>query len=1094
MSNPNIEAMYGLSPAQEGMLFHSVLEAAAGFYVTQLVCEVRRADVDTLVRAWQEVVNRHAIFRTAFAWKGVQKPLQVVGRKVTLPVVREDWRERAAEAREAELAAWLEEDRRRGFDLSRAPAMRLALLGIGEAEWILVWSHHHVLLDGWSLPRVLREVREIYAGLWRGETMDVVTAGLTAPRLYQDYVTWLGRQELGAAEAFWREMLADAPRGRALGRTDWTDQADRTDLMGRGEVSAEMSEAETAALQAVARSERLTLNTVVQGVWACVLAAETGADDVVYGITVSGRPGELPGVEEMIGLFINTLPMRVRIQPGMTLGRWLAELQARLTELRKFEHTPLVKVNGWAGRATGDPLFETLFVFENYPVGELPTAADAEFEIVAPRVVEKTNYPLTIAVAPGARLAIKLAFDSTRYDVAAMERMVARLVRGLRALPGGIKRPLGELEILAEEEKAAVRRWGRGEAVVGEALAVGEAIAVQAARTPERVAVSMGGERVTYAELMAKADAVAARLVAAGVNADEPVGILLERSVELVAVLLGVWQAGAAYAPLEAEAPAGRVRAVVVANRIRVVVGSEGLREKLMGLEGVTTVEVGGDGAVEAPSSKVQAPGKQQGSREARGAGSESDVSGLVSVGAGLGPQRRGGGAAAPSGLAYVLFTSGSTGRPKGVAVSQGALANHMKWFTAAFGFSAQDVVLQKTPVTFDASVWEFWAPLMVGGRLELAAAGAEREPAQLLKTVREAGVTVLQAVPTLLAVLAGEPELRACETLRVVFSGGEALTAAVRDAWGAALRRPLVNLYGPTEATIECATWTCGEADGAGATVPIGCPAPGCVLHVLDAALWPVAPGVAGELCVAGAQVARGYWGRPELTAERFVPDPFSSEPGARMYRTGDIVRWRADGVLEYLRREDGQVKVRGQRVELGEVEAALAGLPGVRQAVAVVRAGELIGYVQTEEMAGGEEEAKALLASRVPSQLVPSRIVRVSEWPRSSSGKIDRRALPAPEVAAGEEVNFVAARTEDERAVAAIWKSVLGVARVGATDDFFALGGHSLTAMQVMARVRRELKVELPVRALFDAPTVEAFARAVAAKREPEMEETTL
>ncbi|HEX8276909.1 MAG TPA: non-ribosomal peptide synthetase [Longimicrobiaceae bacterium] len=585
------------------------------------------------------------------------------------------------------------------------------------------------------------------------------------------------------------------------------------------------------------------------------------------------------------------------------------------------------------------------------------------------------------------------------------------------------------------------------------------AFAAQARRVPDAVAVEAGGVAVTYAALDARARALAARLAALGVGPETRVGVCMERSAEMVAALLAVLGAGGAYLPLDPAYPAERLAFMLADSAVPVLLTQERLRARLPEFAGEVV-------AVDTPHPPAPSPTRGEGENDTAGAEGEAAVAGCP-----LSP------VTCPLSLAYVIYTSGSTGRPKGVMVPHGALAAHMAWMGREFPLEAGDRVLQKTPFSFDASVWEFWAPLLAGATLVMAPPGAERDPAGLVRLAARERATVLQAVPTLLRAMLEAGGMEECRALRRLFCGGEALPAELAERARAATGAEVVNLYGPTEVCID-ATWH-RHGGGAGATVPIGRAVDAVRAHVLDGGGEPAAE---GELYLGGAQTARGYLGRPELTAERFVPDPLSGEPGARLYRTGDRVRALPDGALEWLERLDGQVKVRGFRIELGEVEAALLRCPGVREAAATVRRygpgdARLVGYAVPRDRAPLAPAAlRRALAAELPEHLVPSAVVVLETLPLSPGGKLDRAALPAPALAGSAE--YVAPRTATEAALAEIWREVLRLETVGAADHFFDLGGHSLLATQVASRVRARLGVEIAIQQLFDTPTLAALA----------------
>jgi amino acid adenylation domain-containing protein len=1048
MSKRNIESIYPLTPMQQGMLFHSLYAPESGVYVEQLRCRVGGdIDVPAFQRAWQFASERHPVLRTAFVWKKSEQMLQVVHRQVTIPVEWLDWRDLAADAQQARFEELVAADRRRGFDVSRAPLTRLTLVRTGDDAWRLLWTHHHLLLDGWSIPILLRDVFTAYEAFRRNAAPPLPPA-----RPYRDYVAWQQRQDLAAAEAFWRRTLAgfEAPTPLAIGRAAASPGADdRVYGLRERWLDPELS----AALQAAARQQGLTLNTVVQGAWALALARTSGERDVVYGVTVSGRPADLPGAEGMVGLFINTLPVRARIDDARPWGAWLRDLQATQAEMRQYEYSPLVQVQGWSGVPRGTPLFESLFVFENYPVDETlrEQAGSLAFSDVV--VAEQTNFPLTLLSAPGQRVMLRASYDGSRFDDEAIERLLARLETTLAAMAADASATLGTLPFAtADERRLVVEEWNAtGRDYPAEATLV-SLFEAQAARTPEAPAVRFEGATLTYAELDARANRLAHRLRRLGVGADVLVAVAMERSLDLVVALYGVLKAGGAYVPVDPGYPADRIAYMLEDATAPVLLTQAALVERLPAAPAGTAVLALDAMADELAAESGTAPGA----------------------------------AIAPSQLAYMIYTSGSTGRPKGAMNEHRGIVNRLLWMQEAFGLGARDVVLQKTPFSFDVSVWEFFWPLQTGAVLEVARPEGHKDPAYLADLIERARVTTLHFVPSMLQVFLEQPGLDIqCASVRRVICSGEALPYDLTERCFARLpKAELHNLYGPTEAAVDVSHWPCVR-DEVRRLVPIGRPIANTRLYVLDPRGEPCPVDVPGELHIGGVQVGRGYHGRPDLTAERFVADPFAGTAEARMYRTGDLARWLADGTIEYLGRLDHQVKVRGFRIELGEIEAAIGAMPDVREAAVVARQDSpgdvrLVGYlVPAGERPVDVAALRAALGRVLPDYMVPSAFVALEALPLSPSGKVDRKALPAPEAGATAR-EYVAPRTPSEELVAGVWRQVLKLERVGVHDSFFELGGHSLLATQVVARLREAFGTDIPLRLVFESPNLAALAAA--------------
>jgi amino acid adenylation domain-containing protein len=1049
MNRKNVEDLYPLSPLQQGMLFHTLYAPEADAYAEQVVLtlagEVRS---DEFAAAWQRVIDRTPALRTGFVWEGVPKPLQVVFREAAVPFVFHDWSGVDEEERDRRFAALVADDRARPFILASAPLIRLALVRTGADEHRLLFTFHHLLIDGWSIPLVFHEVLALHAGALAG-----VEPALPSRRPFRDYIAWLGKQDAGAMEEFWRARLAgfSAPTPLPL---DADPGRRGVPAQEHGQERIILPAALMTALDAVGRHHRVTGNTVMQGAWGVLLARYAGVDDVVFGATVSGRPAELPGVEATIGMFINAVPVRVRIPGELPVAEWLRGLQAEQADARQFEHAPLAGVKGWSEMPGDQPLFETLFVFENFPLdggGGAAGGAPAGVQIVAGHATERTNYALSLAIAPaleGTR--VTATYDARRLDpervktlLAAFRTILGQIVEG-GARPASALTPLG-----ATERRRIVEEWGGGSKRFPVEATIHSRFAERARSAPSGVAVTFGGESLTYAELDARSNRLARHLRELGVAPEARVGVAMERSAGLVVALLAILKAGAAYVPLDPSYPEERL---------------DFLRRD----SGVSVLVV--DGAA--------APGEIPTVSLAR------DAAAIASRSADPLPDAGG-----PDALAYVIYTSGSTGRPKGVEVTH---ANVLRLFAATdewFGFSDGDVWTLFHSYAFDFSVWESWGALLYGGRLVVVPFETSRSPEAFYELLERERVTVLNQTPSAFRPLmraddeaAGRGAMRSLALRHVVF-GGEALDVATLRGWierrGDESPR-LVNMYGITETTVHVTyrVVTRNDLERASAS-PIGVPIPDLALYVLDSTLEPVPAGAFGEMYVGGGGVARGYLGRPALTAERFVPDPFRS--GGRLYRTGDRARWTASGELEYGGRNDEQVKIRGFRIEPGEVEAALAALPAVAEAAVVVRgdgpARQLVGYaVPRAGSTPTGEELRAALAGLLPEYMVPAVVVTLDRMPLTANGKIDRRALPDVETGPDADT-FTPPRTPTETTLARVWAEVLKVERVGIHDNFFALGGDSIVSIQVISRAAKE-GVRITPRQVFLHPTVAELA----------------
>ncbi|HSF39945.1 MAG TPA: amino acid adenylation domain-containing protein, partial [Thermoanaerobaculia bacterium] len=1025
------ESFYPLSPTQQGLLFHSLLAPGSGVYVGHLVCRLHGSlSPGALREAWQSVLDRHGALRTSFRWEDLKEPVQVVHREVELPFAELDWRELGAQVQAARMEDLLHEDRARGFDLATPPLLRCLLVRLEDEAWDFVWARHHLILDGWSMALLLQEVFASYAAQVEGRR-----PALPLAPSYRDYIAWLRRQGREEAEARWRRVLqgmtAATPLGVDQGRGGPIDREERY-----GQAEARLPPETSAALQAGARRSGLTVNTLFQGAWALLLSRYSGASGVVFGTVVSGRPAAVAGIEAMVGLFINTQPLRARVPETGGLLAWLRALQTEQAGLRQDEHLSLQEIQAWSEVPRGQPLFESLLVFENFPMDaslRSGAATPPGLRIGEVRAGDRTNFPLTLTTGPSDPWTLTVSYDRSRFSSAAVSRLLGHLGVLLDALAEGLERPVETLPLLTAAERVQILEdWNRtAEAEEGPA-SVPAWVAEQVARTPEAVALRFEGRELTYAELDRRARALAVQLRRLGVGPGTRVAVALERSEAMVVALLGTMRAGAAYVPLDPAYPRERLDYMRSDSGARVLLGEGGL-----------------------------APAEWD---------SEAPDEALPDLPAGL--------------PCYLIYTSGSTGRPKAVEIPHGAVVNFLQALQSRLGLAAGETLVAVTSLSFDIAGLELFLPLGVGATIELASREVAADGVRLRRLIEQSGATALQATPSTWRLLraagfAAKPPFRQ-------LCGGEALPRELADsllAGGAGLW----NLYGPTETTI----WSAMERVEAGpGPVSLGKPIRNTTLYVLDRALRPVPVGVEGELHIGGAGLALGYAGQPGQTAERFGPDPFGTV-GGRLYRTGDLVRWLEDGRLEYRGRLDHQVKLRGHRIELGEVEAGLERHPEVAQAVAAVREGpggepRLVAWVVPAPGATlSPESLRRLLEQELPEVMIPTAWVFLPELPLTPNGKVDRKALPEPEGRA-ESAIYEAPESEAERRVAEAWQQVLGLDRAGRHDNFFDLGGSSMLAIQVHHKLQRSLGVEVSLVDLFEHPTIARLAAALQARIE--------
>ena len=1020
--------LYPLSPLQQGMLFHSLYDDQDSAYLNQLQVEIDDLDVERFQRAWQNVLMRHEILRSGFLERA-GTPLQWVARTVELPWFEADCREREDLSGALERLA---EEQRAPFDLTAPPLMRLALVKIAGSRHCFIWTRHHLLLDGWSTSQLIGEVLRCYAGAALPPTEG----------RYRDYITWLQCRDADASEAYWRDQLQhlDAPT-HLVSAMPRPHEAQA----GHQEITLSLDSTTTQRLEDFAKATRITLNTLMQGAWALLVARYTGQDSICFGATVAGRPAELPAAEQLIGPFINTLPVIVSLDPSLRVNEWLCQLQAQNLASREHEHTPLYEIQRWAGQG-GQALFDSLVVFENYPVDaalhqNLP--GELVFGEVANR--EQTNYPVTLVVFQKEVLELCCSYSRSQLDDSTAALLIQHLVRALEQLSDSATQRVGEIEWLSDEERQQIEALSVNGERYTKTDPVHRLIEHRVEITPESTAVVFEDQSLSYAELNARANRLAHYLIGLGVKPETRLGIAMERSTEMVVGLLAILKAGGAYVPLDPDYPAERLAYMVEDSSIELLLTQQHLRDTLPVAESLNVIELDRLEITHHDSSNPE----------------------VVLHG---------------EHLAYVIYTSGSTGRPKGVEVSHDPLSMHLQAIGARYGLTPEDRLLQFASISFDAAGEQWLLPLLAGAALVLPQ-GRHLGAEMLATLVRQHVVSVLYLPPAYLRHLyqslpTGSLSVRLC------IAGGEAWSREDFEGIRRACQpERLFNAYGPAETVISPTLWSDDAGLGQSSQVPIGQPIGTRKALVLDADLNLSPVGIAGELYLGGAGLARGYLNRADLTAERFIADPFAQ--GERLYRTGDLVRWREDGQLEYLGRLDHQVKIRGLRIELGEIEAELLSHPAVREAVVVAQEGSsgsrLVAYVVPQaEIELDTAVLRERLGQQLPDYMVPGVMVTLEALPLNANGKVDRKALPKPDLSRS--LQCEPPHGKSEEALAAIWSEVLGIEQVGRHDNFFELGGHSLLAVQMVARVQADMQVELKISEVFKHPLLRDLAECIA------------
>jgi amino acid adenylation domain-containing protein/non-ribosomal peptide synthase protein (TIGR01720 family) len=1069
--------IYGLSPAQQGMLFHSLYTARSNAYFNRLSCVIEGPlDVPVFREAWARVIEHHPSLRASFHWEGLQSPVQVVHGSAPAEWLYEDASQLSPGDCDRRWERYVRDDRDRRFDLGRPPLIRFGLLRTPSGSHRFNWSYHHLLLDGWSVAIVLKDVLVAYESILYSKPVQ-----LGFNREFRDNIEWLSRCDTAGAEVYWREKL----KGVVVPTPLMLGEAELEGLQRPGESAEEealVSTDLTARLHEFARECGITLNTIAQAAWALLLSRYSGEQDVVFGSIVSGRPPELEGAENMVGVFINTLPTRVQVDLVRTKAAWLKAIQIEQGEREQYAYSSLVDIQRWSEAPSGTPLFESILIFENYPIDDFLLRGAGGLSLTEVQAYDPNNYPITLVVTPAAQaskgaVALKVMYDDGRFDRTTIRRLIGHYEAAVRQLSHAPEQSVGAFDILSEAELAEILRACNGVAVqLPENKTFLDLFEDNASSFGESCAVRMDSVALTYEELKSRANRLAERLMRARpLRRGDRVAVLMHRSLSMVEAVLAIWKCGAAYVPIDPEFPLERIKVVIGDSGAAMVltdvddrIGRLIARDLGIGIVTISTMTAEEDELRNRRSIQEEEPVNGGSGRAAL---SRTEVS-------------------QPDDLAYVIYTSGSTGKPKGAMIEHRGMLNHLLAMASELELGPGSRVAQTASHCFDISVWQFFAALAVGGRTIIYSDETVVNPAVLVDRIEADGVEVIQFVPSYLAVFLDELEIRRPRPLFVRLKWliliGEILKPGYVRRWFDLFDGvKMMNAYGPTEAS-DSVTHHVMELAPSTSSIPIGRPIQNMHVYVMDGQMKLCPIGVKGEICIGGAGVGRGYLGDPDRTRASFMDDPFSNDPGGRLYRTGDIGCLGPAGRLFFFGREDHQVKIRGHRLELGEIENALVNIEGVQNAAVVVRErrGQKALYAFVSLKAGAAidpSDLKLALSSRLPIYMAPDAIHVLPDLPLNSSGKVDRKSLPEIDNFDGTRLESSEPITQIQREVAEVWKEVLAVENTGIDDRFVDLGGHSLNAIQIVGRIRNQLRREISFADVFDFDTVRSLAARV-------------
>ena len=1042
-----------LSFAQERLWFLDQLEGESATYNVTAGLRLQGAlHVEALERSFTEIVRRHEALRTTFeAGEGIPTQKILPPRSVTIPLT--DLQDFRAEALQAKIQRLADEESLFHFDLARGPLLRSRLLRVNEQEHVLLVTMHHIISDGWSLGIFIRELAALYEAFSRGRAAALPEL----PIQYADFACWQREWLSGETREkllnYWETQLTGAPTLLELP----TDRPRPPIQSFEGDVEHFELDAElTGKLRALNQECDATLFMTLLAVFNILLSRYSRQEDIVLSTSIANR--NHVEIEPLIGFFLNALVLRTDLSGNPSFRELLARVRQMTLDAYTHQDLPfevLVDKLQPERNLSYNPIFQVMFQLQNVPMGELALPGLTISPLEMERFTSRFDLFLPMVETENG-LEGDLEYNTDIFERSTIQRMIEHfrlLLEGVAANPDqGIR----QIPLLSDAERRQILcEWNATEnSTYPLERCVHRLIEEQVENSPDAVAVTFEKDQLTYQELNQRASQVAHYLQSLGVEPETLVGICVERSFEMIIGLLGIMKAGGAYVPLDPEYPKERLAFMLEDSQVSVLLTQQKLLADLPAREALQTV------CLDADWERI--------ARES----ADNPESGVSA-----------------DNLIYMIYTSGSTGRPKGALNVHRALVNRLCWMQEAYQLRPDDRILQKTPFSFDVSGWEFWWPLLTGASLVFAKPGGHKESAYLVDLIAEEQISTMHFVPSMLQVFLEEQHLERCSSLKRVICSGEALPADLRNRFFERLCHDvdLHNLYGPTEAAIDVTYWQC-QRESQRPNVPIGRPIANTRIYILDEFMQAVPVGVAGELYIGGVNLARGYLNRPELTQEKFIPSPFDDDPASRLYKTGDLCRFLPDGSLEYLGRLDFQVKIRGLRIELGEIENALLSHPALREAVVLVHEASsgdkrLAAYLVAEQ---GQclriDDLRGSLKTRLPDYMVPSFFIPLDALPLTPNGKVDRRALPSPDTSVRtSEREYVAPGTPTEEALVEIWSTILGVQQIGIHDNFFEIGGHSLLGTQVTAHIHQRFQVELPLRKLFEIPTIEELAKYV-------------
>ncbi len=1048
----NISSIYPLSPMQRGLLFENFVSKET--YTLSIVINLKgEVNIQAMRKSWQFIVNHYDILRTIIVNNISKEPLQIVLKEVAFDIKILDLRNKPDYIQKRELENLVTKGKQKGFDLEKAPLMRVTLIRINNDEYKLLWENHHIILDGWSNPIFLKSLMQAYQSYLKNEVPN-----LPIPAKYESYIGWLQKQNTDKARIFWQKYLLDYE-----GECDLPINLNSKKLIKPknkfGEYSHKLNYKITSNINLFLRKKRITLGDILQVSWAILLSKYNSKEDVVFGNVSSGRSGNLSQIEELVGLCINTLPIRVNAKGENTIEFLLKEMNKSSVTVREYEYSSLTDIQKWLKIKNNNELFQTIFVLENYPMKEIANQKDAILKVDGFESHETPHYPLSLTCIPGEELEIKITYDKHYYDEIFVKKLSNHYKLILDQIISNTSQKIKDISLLEKKEATQLLvEYNNTKAFYPKDKCLHELFEEQVKKTPNIIAVIFEDQKLTYKELNQKSNVLAIYLQNLGVKPDSLVGICTERSLEMIIGIMGILKAGGAYVPLDPEYPNDRLKYMIDDGNLNIILTQNKLKKQINEI------------TKKKPTQIINIDDFEKIKNVADNKKLKKEVK--------------------SNNLAYIIYTSGSTGKPKGVMVEHNQIINTLFYLENKYPVQPGNSYLLKTNYVFDVSLSELFGWFIGKGRLVILSPKYNKIPSKIIETITKNNVTHVNFVPPLLNSLVNELNTnngKMAPSLKYIMVAGEVfIPELLRKTQGLLADQQIENIYGPTETSIYGCGFSCPKNKIFKTNIPIGKPISNTQLYILDKHLNPVPKGVVGELHIAGDGVARGYLNREDLTKEKFIKNIFSDDPKSRMYKTGDLARYLEDGNIEYIGRIDSQVKIRGFRIELGEIEQELLKIDGIREAVVLVKWYNnnkmLVAYIATKNNQVNINEIKTTLEKKLPNYMVPSTFITKDSLPLTSNGKIDKKALANLDLDIRSTDEYVAPRNEVEKKLAIIFKEVLGVNKVGVCDNFFEIGGNSLLVTNLVAKVNNEFKKQkIEIATLFLNPNIDKLAKCI-------------